>query len=488
MKAAWPTAAGIARQVSAGKVSAQEILETHWKIIAEREPSLRAHVRLLEEESLAMARAVDEKRRRGEKLGRLAGVPVSVKDNILMRGVPATCASRILEGHVAAYDAAVVERLRAEDAVIVGKANLDEFAMGSSTENSCHYPSRNPWDPDRVPGGSSGGSAVAVASGMAAMALGSDTGGSVRQPAAFCGVVGLKPTYGRVSRWGLVAFASSLDQVGPLTRTVEDAALALGVLAGLDPRDATSSREPVSDYSAALAAGVKGLRVGLPKEYFAAGLDPEVEAAVRAAVDVLRGLGAQPREISLPSTRHAISAYYIIAPCEASSNLARFDGVRYGRRSRSASNLDEVYEFSRGEGFGPEVKRRLMMGTFALSAGYYEAYYARAQKARALIRRDFQQAFRDVDVIAAPTAPSAAFRIGEKTADPVAMYLSDVYTVPSSMAGNCALSVPCGLTSRGLPIGLQFMADAFREERLLAAAAAFEAARPFPSLADGIHA
>ena len=489
MSATGLGAAAIARGVADGEFSAEEVLQEHFARIKTWEPKLRAHLRLREAEALAQARAVDARRGRGEPLGRLAGVPVAVKDNILIQGALTTCASRILEGHVAATDAAVIGRLLAEGAVLTGQTNMDEFAMGSSTENSAYHPTANPWDLSRVPGGSSGGSAAAVAAGLAALALGSDTGGSIRQPAAFCGVVGLKPSYGRVSRRGLVAFASSLDQVGPLARSVEDAALALSVLAGPDELDSTCSASPVPDYSRALEGGVKGLRVGLPREYFdAPGLDPEVAAGVKRAVEVLQGLGAETIEVSLPHTRYAVSSYYILAPSEASSNLARFDGVRYGRRSAAARSLEELYEFTRGEGFGPEVKRRILLGTYALSSGYYEAYYDKAQRVRTLIRADFAAAFAQVDLLAAPAAPTPAFRLGEKLADPVAMYLSDVFTIPSSMAGNASLSVPCGLTRAGLPVGLQLIADAFQEETLLRAAAAYERARPFPRLPEAVHA
>jgi aspartyl-tRNA(Asn)/glutamyl-tRNA(Gln) amidotransferase subunit A len=481
-------AAALARDVASGKVSAEKVLQEHLERIRSREPELGAYIRVLEPEALAQARAVDAKRGRGEPLGRLAGVPVAVKDNMLVRGVETTAGSRILQGHVAAYDAAVVRRLLDEDAVLLGQTNMDEFAMGSSTENSAFQVTRNPWDPSRVPGGSSGGSAAAVAAGLCSLALGSDTGGSIRQPASFCGVVGLKPTYGRVSRHGLIAFASSLDQIGPLAPSVADAALALSVIAGPDSMDSTCATSPAPDYLKELEAGVKGLRVGLPKEYFVAGLDPEVEAAVRAAVAVLGSLGAEVREVSLPHTRYAVSAYYILAPSEASSNLARFDGVRYGRRSARAQTLEELYELSRGEGFGPEVKRRIMLGTYALSAGYYDAYYGKAQRARTLIKGDFSAAFQQVDVIAAPTAPTTAFRLGEKTCDPVAMYLCDAFTIPSSMAGNASLSLPCGLTKGGLPIGLQLIADSFCEGTLLRAAAAYERARPFPAPAESARA
>ncbi|HAM35364.1 MAG TPA: Asp-tRNA(Asn)/Glu-tRNA(Gln) amidotransferase GatCAB subunit A [Elusimicrobia bacterium] len=480
------SAASIARDVSRGRVSAEEILRCHMERIRSWEPKVKAFVRVFEDEALAMARAVDAKRGRGERLGRLAGVPIAVKDNIQVRGQETTCASRILRGYVAPFDATAVARLKAEDAVLLGKTNLDEFAMGSSTENSALGPTLNPWDLSRVPGGSSGGSAAAVCCGECALALGSDTGGSIRQPAAFCGVVGLKPSYGRVSRYGLVAYASSLDQIGPLCRTVDDAALALDVMAGPDPYDSTCAA--ACEQPRSREAGVKGLRVGLPKEYFLPGLDAEVEAAVRGAVEALRGLGAQVSEISLPHTRFAVSSYYILAPCEASSNLARFDGIRYGRRSSEARSLEDVYELSRGEGFGPEVKRRIMLGTYALSSGYYQAYYGQAQRVRTLIRRDFVEAFERVDVIAAPTAPTAAFRLGEKTSDPVAMYLSDVFTIPSNMAGNASISLPCGLTRAGLPIGLQLIAAAFDESTLLRAAAALEQVRPFRLWEDNGHA
>ncbi len=476
------SAAQIAAQVAAGAITAENVAGDHWARIEKVEPRLKAFVTLLKEPSLAQARAVDVKRAKGARLGRLAGVPVALKDNILLKGVETTCSSKILKGFRAPYDATVVERLKAEDAVFVGKTNLDEFAMGSSTENSAFFPTANPWDTDRVPGGSSGGSAAAVAAGCCPLALGSDTGGSIRQPAAFCGVVGLKPTYGLVSRYGLIAFASSLDQIGPFTRTVEDAALALAVFAGHDPRDSTSAAEPPARALKGLAGDVKGLRIGLPREYFIAGMDPEVEQSVRAAVELLKSLGATVRELSLPHTKYAVATYYLIAPSEASSNLARFDGIRYGFSQRQAQSLEEVYEASRGEGFGPEVKRRIMLGTYALSSGYYDAYYAKAQRVRTLIARDFAQAFKEVDVVAAPTTPTPPFRFGEKTGDPLAMYLSDIFTIPSNMAGNASLSVPCGLSRSGLPIGLQLIGPAFGEGTILRAARALEAAKPFAKI------
>jgi aspartyl-tRNA(Asn)/glutamyl-tRNA(Gln) amidotransferase subunit A len=389
--------------------------------------------------------------------------------------VRTTCASRILERFVPPYDATVVARLRAAGAVMLGKTNMDEFAMGSSTENSAFQPTRNPWDLSRVPGGSSGGSAAAVAAELAAATLGTDTGGSIRQPAAFCGVVGLKPTYGRVSRYGLIAFASSLDQIGPLTRDVRDAAVLLEVMAGHDPRDTTSVDAPVPDYTRLLDGGVRGLKLGVPREYFAEGLDPEVEGIVRQAIDVLRTQGASLEPISLPTTDYGIAVYYLIAPAEASSNLARYDGVKYGLRVSGARDLIEMSARTRAAGFGAEVKRRIMLGTYALSAGYYDAYYGRAQKVRTLVRRDFERAFAAVDLIVAPTTPSVAFKHGEKE-DPLAMYLNDVFTVPSSLAGLPAVSVGCGFTAAGLPVGLQLIGKPLDEATLLRAASAYEQA------------
>ncbi|MBI4570289.1 MAG: Asp-tRNA(Asn)/Glu-tRNA(Gln) amidotransferase subunit GatA [Planctomycetes bacterium] len=405
--------------------------------------------------------------------GALAGVPVAVKDNISTRAFPTTCASKILAGYRPAYDAAVVERIEAAGGVVVGKTNLDEFAMGSSTENSGVGPTRNPWDLSRAPGGSSGGSAAAVAAGMVPLALGSDTGGSIRQPAALCGVVGLKPTY------GLVAFGSSLDQIGPLARTVSDAALLLSVIAGHDPRDSTSLDAPPEDYLSSIDGGVRGLRLGLPREYFGEGLDGEVGAAVRTAVEFYRGAGAQVREVSLPHTKYGIAAYYIVATAEASSNLARYDGVHYGPRAQDAAALADVYFNTRSEGFGAEVKRRIMLGTFTLSSGYYDAYYLKGLKVRTLIRRDFDRAFEAVDAILCPTSPTAAFTIGEKTSDPLQMYLCDVYTVCCNLAGIPGVSLPCGFTSGGLPIGLQVLGRHLDEKTILRVARAFEAAHGF---------
>ena len=475
------SAVRLAQAVRQGDISAEAAASAYFDRIEKLEPTVKAFLTVTRDSALDQARLIDKKRKSGESLGALAGVPVALKDNLQLKGVETTCGSKILKGHIAAYDATVTERLKKADAVIVGKTNLDEFAMGSSTENSAFQKTTNPWDPSCVPGGSSGGSAAAAAGRLCAFSLGSDTGGSIRQPAAFCGVVGLKPTYGLVSRYGLVAFASSLDQIGPFTRTVEDSQLALSVIGGHDPLDSTSAVNAPPAVAPA-PKDLKGLRIGLPKEYFIDGLDPEVEKSVRAAVEVFKSLGATISEVSLPHTKYAIASYYIIAPSEASSNLARFDGIRYGFVDRSASNLEEVYEFTRGAGFGAEVKRRIMLGTYALSSGYYDAYYAKAQRVRTLMARDFAQAFKQVDVIAAPTTPTAAFRFGEKTDDPVAMYLSDVFTIPSNMAGNASLSLPCGLSAKGLPLGVQLIADAFQEERLLSAARAFEAAKPFPVL------
>jgi aspartyl-tRNA(Asn)/glutamyl-tRNA(Gln) amidotransferase subunit A len=406
------TACEIAREVGGGRLSAREVTQAHLDRIRAQDPKLKAFVTVLEEGALKQAQTLDDRRLKGEKLGRLAGVPVALKDNILLEGVETTCSSKILKGYRAAYDATVVEKLRREDAIFIGKTNLDEFAMGSSTENSAFFKTANPWNTDCVPGGSSGGSAAATAARLCALAFGSDTGGSIRQPASFCGVVGLKPTYGLVSRYGLVAFASSLDQIGPFARTIDDTVLALSVVGGHDARDTTSS--PITPEQALkdLAGQIKGLRIGLPKEYFIPGMDAEVEGSVLAAVEELKKLGAVVKDVSLPHSSYAVGTYYIVAPSEASSNLARFDGIRYGLSSSKATSLEEVYELTRGEGFGPEVKRRIMLGTYALSSGYYDAYYGKAQRVRTLIKRDFDKAFEGVDILATPTAPTAAFKFG----------------------------------------------------------------------------
>lgn len=412
------------------------------------------------------------------KQGPLAGVPISLKDNLCTDGWETTCASNILKGYIPPYDATVVRKLKEAGAIIVGKCNMDEFAFGSSSETSAFGPVKNPWDVSRVPGGSSGGSAAAVGADEAICALGSDTGGSIRQPASFCGVVGIKPTYGRVSRYGLLAFGSSLDQIGPLTKTVEDAAILLNVIAGHDPMDSTSAEVPVPDFTKALQKDLKGLKIGLPKEHFQAGLDPEVEKALREATKVYQDLGARVIDISLPHTQYAVHVYYVVATAEASSNLGRYDGVRYGARVES-SNLTDMYVETRDQGFGPEAKRRILLGAFVLSAGYYDAYYLRGLKVRTLIRQDFERAFEKVDVILTPTAPTPPFKLGEKMNDPLSMYLSDLYTIPANLAGNPAISTPGGFSSGNLPIGIQLVGKPFDEETILRAAFAFEQATNF---------
>jgi aspartyl-tRNA(Asn)/glutamyl-tRNA(Gln) amidotransferase subunit A len=462
------------RRLRAGDISSVTLTQALLDRIVALDNDLKAYLTLAPEMALDQAAEADRRRAAGED-HLLLGVPLAIKDVICVEGLPTTCGSRILESYVPPFSAAAVDRLRAAGAVIVGKTNTDEFAMGSSTENSAFFTTHNPWDLERVPGGSSGGSAAAVAAGLAVGALGSDTGGSVRQPAALCGVVGLKPTYGRVSRWGLVAFASSLDQIGPLAGTVADAAILLGVIAGHDPRDSTSVDLPVPDYLAALTGDVHGLRIGVPREYFLEGIQPEVEAAVRDAIALLAGLGAEILPVSLPHTEYALPAYYLIAPAEASANLARYDGIRYGL-SLAGDDLLDSYRQTRGQGFGPEVKRRIMLGTYALSAGYYDAYYLKACQVRTLIRRDFEQAWQQCDLLAAPATPTTAFKIGEKAGDPLQMYLADVFTLALSLAGLCGISLPCGFDRAGLPIGLQIMGRAFDEATVLRAAHAYEQA------------
>ena len=465
--------------VASGGASAVEICRAYLDRVRAVDPRVQAFRTVLEAEALAAAGRVDRDRQAGRPLGPLAGVPLAIKDVLCTRGANTTCGSRILEGFVPSYDATCVARLRQAGAVLLGKTNMDEFAMGSSTENSAYEKTRNPWDPNRVPGGSSGGSAAAVAADEAAAALGTDTGGSIRQPAALCGVPGMKPTYGRVSRYGLVAFASSLDQVGPFGRTVEDVARVLQVIAGHDPKDATSASLPVPDYAAALPRGASGLRVGVPREYFPRDMDREVDGAVRAALRAAERLGARVGEISLPHTEYAIPTYYIVATAEASSNLARYDGVRYGLRAAGSEDLASLYVRTRRAGFGAEVKRRIMLGTYVLSAGYYDAYYLKAQKVRTLIRRDFEKAFEQVDAIVTPTTPTAAFRFGEKVDDPLSMYLSDIFTVTINLAGLPAISIPCGLTKDRLPIGLQIVGRRFDEETIFRLAAALGAELKF---------
>jgi aspartyl-tRNA(Asn)/glutamyl-tRNA(Gln) amidotransferase subunit A len=464
----------IADQVRRGEATAESVTSASLARIRETDPGIRAFLHVATD-ALEQARAIDRKRDRGEALGRLAGVPVAIKDALVTRGIPTTAASRMLASYVPPYDATVVARLRSEDAVLIGKTNMDEFAMGSSTENSAFGPTKNPRDVSRTPGGSSGGSAAAVAGAMAPCSLGSDTGGSIRQPASFTGTVGIKPTYGRVSRYGLIAFASSLDQVGPFAADVRSAARVLSVIAGHDPRDSTSLNVAVGDYEGACDQSVRGVRIGVPTEYFAEGLDPRVEASVRAALAALSAAGCVVRPVSLPHTRFAVGTYYVLATAEASSNLARFDGVRYGLRAPGKRDLRGMYGATRDAGFGAEVKRRILLGTFVLSSGYYDAYYLKAQKVRTLIRRDFENAFREVDVICSPASPTPAFRLGEKSDDPLSMYLNDVYTLPASLAGLPAMSVPCAPTPEALPVGLQVMGRPLEETAMLAVAAAWEA-------------
>ena len=461
-----------------GEATPSEATREYLDRIAALDPKVLAYLTRTPEAALAQAAEADARFKSKKPIGLLDGIPLALKDVFCTRGVETTCGSKILKGFRPPYDATVVAKLRAAGGVFLGKLNMDEFAMGSSTENSAFFTTRNPWDLSRVPGGSSGGSAAAVAANLAAATLGTDTGGSIRQPAAFCGTVGLKPTYGRVSRYGLIAFASSLDQAGPFGKDVADAALMLQTIAGHDPMDSTSAAIPVPDYAAVLSQGVKGLKVGIPDEYFIDGLDPEVESAVRAAITTLEHLGAKTQRVSLPHTEYGLAAYYVIAPAEASSNLARYDGVKYGLRVPGARDLIDMYSRTRGAGFGAEVKRRVMLGTYALSAGYYDAYYGKAQKVRTLVLRDFQRAFELVDVIVAPTTPSVAFKMGERE-DPLQMYLNDVFTIPVNLAGLPGLSMPAGFTQTGLPIGLQIIGKAFDEATVLRAAKAYEAATPW---------
>jgi aspartyl-tRNA(Asn)/glutamyl-tRNA(Gln) amidotransferase subunit A len=462
-------------KLRAGEFSAVELTQAYLDRIRIINPKIDAYLTVTGERALAQAKQADTRRAKGEDAP-LLGMPLAIKDVLCTEGVPTTAGSRILEGFIPPYTATSVQKLFDAGAIMLGKTNTDEFAMGSSTENSGFQVTHNPWKLDRIPGGSSGGSAAAVAAHIAPGALGSDTGGSVRQPAAMCGVVGLKPSYGRVSRYGLIAFASSLDQVGTLGRTVRDAATLLNMIAGYDKLDSTSMNVPVPDYTAALSGDVKGLKIGVPKEYFVPGMQPEVEQAVRAAIEQLRAMGAQVREVSLPHTDYGLPIYYLIAPAEASANLARFDGVRYGLRVPDQGGMWPTYKATRGKGFGPEVKRRIMLGTYALSAGYYDAYYLKAQKGRTLIKDDFDKAFAQVDVIATPTAPRAAFRIGEKVNDPLQMYLEDVFTLPINLAGICGVSLPCGFDPDGLPIGLQILGPVLGEATILRAAYAYEQA------------
>ncbi len=467
------TIASVRQALAAKRISARELATDFLARIEKRNPELNAYLALSPERALAQADRVDALVARKEPLPPLAGLPLAVKDVLSTRGVPTTCSSRILAGYRPAYDATAVERLERAGAMMLGKTNCDEFAMGGSNENSAYGPVRNPVALDRVPGGSSGGSAAAVAAGLAVAALGTDTGGSIRQPGAFCGIPGMMPTYGRVSRYGLIAFASSLDRIGPFARNVRDAATVLSVMAGHDPLDSTSADVPVADYAQGLDEPVRGMRIGVPTDYFGAGLDPQVRERVEAGITQLERLGCQRVPLRMPHTDYAVATYYLIATAEASSNLARYDGVRYGVRVPGATLVD-MYRKTRGSGFGAEVKRRIMLGTYALSAGYYDAYYLKAQRVRALIARDFAQAFEQVDAIVTPTSPVPPFRLGERVADPLAMYLADIYTVTGSLAGVPGISVPAGKTPEGLPVGLQIFGPAFGEAQMLRLAHAFE--------------
>jgi aspartyl-tRNA(Asn)/glutamyl-tRNA(Gln) amidotransferase subunit A len=477
------------QKLRAGEVTSRQITESVLARIDAVDPGLHAYIRVLQDEALAQAEAVDERIRKGDvEWTYLTGIPIAVKDVLCTQDIPTTCGSRMLAEFRPPYDAAVIAKLKQQQAVLIGKTNMDEFAMGGSTEHSAFGPTRNPWDVERVPGGSSGGSAAAVAAGEAIAAIGTDTGGSIRQPAAFCNVTGLKPTYGRVSRYGLVAFASSFDQVGPIAKDVFDTAILLQAISGHDPRDSTSVQQPVPDYPNQLRADLEGMTMGIPQEYFVEGLAPEIEQAVRRACQTLEDLGATCREVSLPHTEYGVAAYYIIAPSEASSNLARYDGVKYGYRTAQYTDLVQMYTNTRAEGFGNEVIRRIMIGTYALSSGYYDAYYLKAQKVRTLVRRDFENVFRDVDVVVAPVTPTPPFKLGENASDPLAMYLVDVFTVPVSLAGVAGISVPCGFTTAGLPIGLQLIGSHFQEPTLLRAAYAFQEATDFHTRSPQIAA
>ena len=455
--------------------TAKEVITSFFERIYERDTIVDGFLTLCQEEALAQAEHIDEKIKKGEQIGRLGGVPIAIKDNMCTDGIKTTCASKMLYDFIPPYDATVIKKLKEADAIIIGKTNMDEFAMGSSTENSAFKKTKNPWDRERVPGGSSGGSAAVVSAGMTPIALGSDTGGSIRQPAAFCGVVGLKPTYGLVSRFGLIAFGSSLDQIGPFARNVKDSALVLEAIQGEDKLDSTSVKHPITeDYMSCIEEGVKGMRIAVPVEFFQSGLDEEIAVSIKESIEKLKSLGAVVEEISLPITAEGLSAYYIISSAEASSNLARFDGIRYGYRTEEFENLDELMEKSRSEGFGEEVKRRIMLGTYALSSGYYDAYYNRAQKLRKKIKEQFNKAFESYDLILSPTSPVLPFKIGEKSSDPIEMYLADIYTININLAGIPALSMPCGFSKNGLPIGLQIIGPHYGEDKIFKAAYALE--------------
>ena len=470
------TLAELRAGIVAGTTKAADLAASYYERITQKNPRLNVYLSLTKERALAQASRVDEAAAKGDPLPSLAGIPMGIKDVLVMRGAPATAGSKILQGYQPPYDATAVAKLEAAGAVLLGKTNCDEFAMGSSNENSAYGPVRNPVDTERVPGGSSGGSASAVAANMAVATLGSDTGGSIRQPASFCGVVGVLPTYGRVSRYGLIAYASSLDRVGPFASNIRDAATLLSVIAGHDPHDATSSPAPVPDYAAESDQGAERLRIGVPAEYFAEGLDPEVRACIESGISALQAAGCTIKPVALPHTKYAVPVYYLIATAEASANLARFDGVRYGPRSKDSATLSDMYRHSRDEGFGAEVKRRIPLGTYALSAGYYDAYYLKAQQVRRILAEEYLRAFNEVDAIVTPTAPTAAFKLGEKTGDPLAMYLADIYTVTASLAGICGVTVPCGTTKAGLPVGMQVLARHLNEGTAFRVARAVEEA------------
>jgi aspartyl-tRNA(Asn)/glutamyl-tRNA(Gln) amidotransferase subunit A len=479
------TATDLAAKIKNKELSSVEVTKAFIDRIKEVDPKIKAYVTVCEEYALKQAKISDDKIAKGENIGVLEGVPIAIKDNILIKDIRMTASSKILENYIAPYDATVITKLKTAGAVFVGKANLDEFAMGSSTENSAFFTTRNPWNTEHIPGGSSGGSASAVGAMTAPLALGTDTGGSIRQPASCCGIVGVKPTYGRVSRFGAVAFASSLDQIGPMSKTVEDSALLLNVIAGHDTKDSTSINIEVPDYLSKIKDGVKGLKIGLPKEYFIDGLDSDVKAALDKAIEVYKNLGAEIVEISLPHTDYAVAVYYIICCSEASANLARYDGVRYGFRADCTNLLDE-YQKSRGQGFGAEVKRRIMLGTYALSAGYYDAFYGKAQKVRTLIKQDFEKAFEKVDIILTPSAPTPAFKIGEKSSDPLQMYLSDIFTISCNLAAIPGMSLPCGFSQKGIPIGMQLLAKNFDEQTMFKTAFSYQQAtnwhKEFPKI------
>ena len=456
------------------ELTSEEITKAYVDRINEKEKDVNSFVTTLCEEGLEKAKEIDKKRKNGEKVSKLAGIPIGIKDNICTKGIKTTCSSKMLEDFVSPYDATVTEKLLAEDLIDLGKLNMDEFAMGASTEYSYFKKTRNPWNLNTVPGGSSGGSAAAVAAELVPWALGSDTGGSIRQPASFCGVVGLKPTYGLVSRYGLVAFASSLDQIGPITKDVKDAAILLNIISGHDEKDTTSYDIPKKDYVKALNGNIKGLKIGIPKEYFGEGINPEVKAKLEAAIETYKNMGAEIEEFSLDIAKYALATYYIIACAEASSNLGRFDGIRYGHRTENFTNLKELYRNSRSEGFGPEVKRRIILGTYVLSSGYYDAYYKKAQQVRTLVKREFDKAFEKYDVLLTPTSPNVAFEIGTKSNNPIEMYLADICTVSVNIAGLPGISIPCGVDNKNMPIGMQLIGNKFEEEKILNAAFAFE--------------